>query len=190
MATASTRNALGSSRSGGTSGALEHTATPHAYDIGLLVLRVGLGLTIASHGAQKLFGWFGGAGIKGTGAFFTAAGFPNGKLFAVVAGLCEGAGGLGLALGLLTPLAGAAVFGAMVNAIAVDWQGGFLATKGTGWEYPFVIAAGAVALAFTGPGRYAADRFLPVVRHHRAAFGAATITLGVVLAAIVLLVKK
>src|SRR5581483_6774333 len=121
MATASTRNALGSSRSGGTSGALEHTATPHAYDIGLLVLRVGLGLTIASHGAQKLFGWFGGAGIKGTGAFFTAA-------------------GLGLALGLLTPLAGAAVFGAMVNAIAVDWQGGFLATKGTGWEYPFAIA--------------------------------------------------
>jgi putative oxidoreductase len=190
MASTSTQNGLGTSRLSVASTSRQHTATPHAYDIGLLVLRLGLGFTIASHGAQKLFGWFGGGGIKGTGAFFSMAGFPHGQLFAVIAGLCEGVGGLALALGLLTPLAGAAVFGAMVNAIAVDWSGGFLSSKGVGWEYPFVIAVGAVALAFTGPGRYALDRLLPVVRNHRAAFGAATVALGVLLSLIVLLVKK
>lgn len=163
-------------------------ATTHAYDAGLLLLRVALGLTIATHGSQKLFGWFGGGGIDGTGMFFTSLGYPSGKVMAVVAGLCETLGGLGLALGLLTPLAGAAVLGAMVNAVSADWSGGFFSPKGI--EYPLLIGLAAAGLALTGPGRIAADRFLPGLRTHRLAYGAAAVVIAVALAAVTLLLKK
>lgn len=105
-------------------------ASPHGYDAGLLLLRLALGLTMAAHGAQKLFGWFGGPGLDGTGQFFTMSGYPAGRTMAVVAGLSETLGGLGLVAGLLTPLAGAAVVGTMINALAVKWGGGFFAPKG------------------------------------------------------------
>ncbi|MFD3913645.1 DoxX family membrane protein [Streptomyces sp. NPDC058603] len=165
-----------------------HAASPHAYDAGLLLLRVVLGLTMAAHGGQKLFGWFGGGGIDGTGAFFTQSGYPNGEALAVVAGLTETFGGLGLALGLLTPLAGAAVVGTMVNALAVKGFGSFFAP--TGIEYELLLTAGAAALALTGPGRLAADRYLPWVRSHRLAYGAAALTLGLLIAAITLLLRN
>ncbi|WP_030246603.1 DoxX family protein [Streptomyces sp. NRRL S-350] len=171
--------------SGETSGL---AATPHAYDAGLLLLRLALGLTMAVHGSQKLFGWFGGGGIDGTGHFFTMSGYPAGNVMAVVAGLTETLGGLALAVGLLTPLAGAAVVGTMVNAIAVTWDGGFFAPKG--FEFALLLAAGAAALALTGPGRYAVDRFLPVVRSHRLAYGAAAVVLGLVTAGVTLLLRK
>ncbi|MEE1782466.1 DoxX family protein [Streptomyces sp. SP17BM10] len=161
--------------------------SPHAYDVGLLILRLVLGLTMAAHGSQKLFGWFGGGGIEGTGKFFTASGYPAGNAMAVVAGLTEGMGGLALAIGLLTPLAGAAVLGTMINAIAVTWGGGFFAPQGD--EYPVLIAAGAAALALTGPGRYAVDRFLPVVRAHRLAYGAAAVVVGLATAGLTLLIR-
>ncbi|KJK58243.1 DoxX family protein [Saccharothrix sp. ST-888] len=162
--------------------------SPHAHDVGLLLLRLALGLTMAAHGSQKLFGWFGGGGIDGTGAFFTMSGYPAGKAMAVVAGLTEVCGGLGLAVGLLTPLAGAAVVGTMVNALAVTWGGGFFAPKGV--EYELLLTAGAAALALTGPGRIAVDRFLPVLRSHRLAYGAAAVVLGLVTAAIILLLRN
>lgn len=165
-----------------------HTASPHAYDVGLLVLRLALGLTMASHGTQKLFGWFGGPGLDATGQFFAASGYPAGKAMALIAGLSETLGGLGLVLGLLTPLAAAAVIGTMVNVLAVRWGGGFFAPKGV--EYEVLLTAAAAALAFTGPGRYAVDRFLPFLRHHRLAYGVAAVVLGVVVAAVVLLLRK
>ncbi len=161
-------------------------STP-GHDTGLLLLRLVLGLTMAAHGTQKLFGWFGGGGISGTGQFFTASGYPAGDSMAVLAGLTETLGGLGLALGLLTPLAGAAVVGTLINAIAVHGAGAFFAPKGI--EYELLLTAGAAALALTGPGRYAADRFLPVLRSHRLAHGALALALGVVLAAVLLLVR-
>ncbi|WKD36256.1 DoxX family membrane protein [Streptomyces xanthophaeus] len=161
-------------------------STP-GHDTGLLLLRLVLGLTMAAHGSQKLFGWFGGGGISGTGQFFTASGYPAGDAMAVLAGLTETLGGLGLALGLLTPLAGAAIVGTLINAIAVHGAGAFFAPKGI--EYELLLTAGAAALALTGPGRYAADRFLPVLRNHRLAYGALAVTLGVVLAAVLLLVR-
>ncbi|POX38579.1 DoxX family protein [Streptomyces sp. Ru73] len=159
--------------------------SPHAYDTGLLLLRVVLGLTIAAHGSQKLFGWFGGPGLDGIGAAFTGMGYPAGRAMAAVAGTTEMLGGLGLVLGLVTPLAGAAVFGTMVNAVVVDANGGFFLPKGV--EYAFLLAAGAAALALTGPGRYAVDRMLPGLRAHRLAHGAAALLLGAVLAAATLL---
>lgn len=163
-------------------------ATPHAYDAGLLLLRLAVGLTMAAHGGQKLFGWFDGGGIDGTGQFFAMSGYPSGKAMAVVAGLSETLGGLGLAVGLLTPLAGAAVVGTMVNALAVKWGGGFFAPQGV--EYELLLTAAAAALALTGPGRLAADRYLPVLRSHRLAYGASAVALGVAVAGVILLLRK
>ncbi|MFF7636476.1 DoxX family protein [Kitasatospora sp. NPDC008050] len=165
-----------------------HAATAHAYDAGLLLLRVALGLTMAAHGSQKLFGWFGGGGLTGTGKFFTMSGYPAGKAMAAVAGLSESLGGLGLAVGLLTPLAGAALVGTMINALAVTWGGGFFAPKGV--EYELLLTAAAAGIALTGPGRYALDRFVPVLRAHRLAYGAGGVALGLAVSGVVLLIRN
>lgn len=167
--------------------ASDHAATPHAYDAGLLVLRVAVGLTMAAHGAQKLFGWFGGGGLAGTGKYFAGNGYPAGEAMALVAGVTETFGGLALALGLLTPLAGAAVVGTMLNAIAVKGAGAFFAPKGI--EYELILTAAAAALTLTGPGRYALDRFVPVLRQHRLVYGLAAIVLAVLAAGAVLVVR-
>ncbi|MGW3315954.1 DoxX family membrane protein, partial [Streptomyces fungicidicus] len=76
-------------------------------DLGLLLLRLGTGGVLAAHGAQKLFGWFGGGGIEGTGQFMESIGYTPGRTSATAAGLAEAGGGLLLALGLATPAAGA-----------------------------------------------------------------------------------
>ncbi|RPF29403.1 MULTISPECIES: DoxX family protein [Streptomyces] len=166
------------------------TTSTAGLDAGLLLLRVVLGLAVAAHGAQKLFGWFGGGGISGTGGFFTSVGYPAGEAMAAVAGLTETLGGLGLAAGLLTPLAGAAVTGTMINALAVHGAGAFFAPKGM--EYELLLAAAAAALTLTGPGRLALDRLLPLpaLRTPRPALGAAALALGVALAAVTLLVRS
>lgn len=159
-----------------------------SYDGGLLLLRFALGATIAAHGAQKLFGWFGGGGIEGTGQFFEMSGYPAGETMAVIAGLSEILGGLGLVLGLLTPLAGAAVVGTLINAVAVKWGGGFFAPAGV--EYEVLLTAAAAGLALTGPGRIAADHFLPWLRPHRLGYGVAAVALGAVTAILVLLIRS
>src|SRR5205814_2724562 len=85
---------------------------------GILLLRVVVGLAFVGHGTQKLFGWFGGYGPKGTGGFFASQGYRAGVLMAIAAGLAEAAGGTLLALGFVTPLARALLATVMVNAIA------------------------------------------------------------------------
>jgi putative oxidoreductase len=125
---------------------------------GLLLLRVVLGSTMAAHGAQKLFGWFGGGGVRGTGAFFGNFGFRTPVLMALAAGLTEFGGGLLLATGFLTPLGALAVTIVMLNAVSlVHWPKGFFNANG-GYEFNLLIASAAVALAATGPGRFAIDR--------------------------------
>jgi len=74
-------------------------------DIGLLFLRLAVGLILAAHGTQKLFGWFGGPGLNATGQFFTVLGFPPGRRHALMAALGETVGGALLAVGLATPAA-------------------------------------------------------------------------------------
>jgi putative oxidoreductase len=173
-----------------TSTSTSPTAT-HGHDAGLLLLRLAVGLTIAVHGSQKLFGWFDGGGLTSTGMGFEAMGYPSGKTMAVIAGLSEFAGGLALALGLFTPLAAAAVVGTMLNAVvAVHWEGGFFSPDGI--EYPMLLGLGAAALALTGPGRYAADPSLPVpaLRAHRLEYGLAALALAVVTAFVVLLTRN
>lgn len=165
------------------------SATPtHTYDLGLLVLRLAVGLTMAAHGTQKLFGWFNGSGLDGTGKYFEMSGYPVGKAMAVVAGLSETFGGLALAFGLLTPLAAAALVGVMLNAIAVKWGGGFFAPKGV--EYELLLTLAAASLALTGPGRYAVDRVISSLRNHRLVFGIAAIVLALVVAGGVLFVRN
>ncbi|MCD9142191.1 DoxX family protein [Streptomyces albireticuli] len=171
---------------GGPLGGQGATALPTGVSLGLLLIRLMIGLTMVGHGTQKLFGWFGGAGIDGTGKFFTQSGYPAGKAMAVVAGLSEALGGLGLFLGLLTPLAAAAVLGTMINALVVTWGDFFLPT---GVEFTLLIAVTATALALTGPGRYAVDHYLPVLRAPRLSYGVAAIVLAVVAALAVVLTR-
>lgn len=126
-------------------------------EIGLLLLRLVIGGTLAAHGAQKLFGWFGGFGIAGTGGWLESMGFRPGKLQATVSGLSEFGGGLLLAFGLLTPLGAAAIAGVMLVAVAsVHLPNGFFNGSG-GYEFNLVLAVGALALAFTGPGDISLD---------------------------------
>jgi putative oxidoreductase len=129
-----------------------------AGDCGLLLIRLTLGLLMAGHGAQKLFGVFGGHGLATTGRQFAALGYHPGALFAAVCGSSELLGGLGLALGLLTPLAAAAVIGVMINAmVTVTAKNGLWETE-RGMEYNICIAAVALGIAAIGPGRLALDR--------------------------------
>ncbi len=123
---------------------------------GLLLLRLVFGLVMAAHGAQKLFGWFGGYGIAGTGGFFESAGFRPGKLFAALAGLAEVGGGLLLALGFLGPIGGALILSVMiVAAVTAHWGKGLFAPNGI--EMPLLYAAASTALALTSPGLYSLD---------------------------------
>jgi putative oxidoreductase len=127
-------------------------------EVGLLLLRLVIGGTLAVHGAQKLFGWFGGFGIAGTGGWLESMGFRPGKLQAAVSGLSEFGGGLLLATGLLTPVGAAAIAGVMLVAIgSVHIKNGFF-NGANGYEFNLVLAIGAVAVAFTGPGQLSLDR--------------------------------
>jgi putative oxidoreductase len=128
-------------------------------EIGLLVLRLAVGLTLAAHGAQKLFGWFNGFGLAGTGGYLESIGFRPGKVHAVLAGLGEALGGLLLALGLLTPFGAALVVAVMLVAGTSVHGGSFFAHR-NGFEYTFILAAVALALAFAGPGPISLDAAL------------------------------
>ncbi|MCK7626744.1 DoxX family membrane protein [Streptomyces sp. RS10V-4] len=176
------------SGAGRTGGAVRYAPGLRGVDAGLLLLRLVVGLTMAAHGVQKLFGWFGGPGLGPTGQYFAANGYPAGRPMALLAGLTETVGGLGLALGLLTPLAAAGVIGVMVNALGLRWGGGFFAPQGV--EYEVVLLAAAGALALTGPGRWSLDRFLPGLRAHRLVHGVAAVVLGVAAGLVVLLVLR
>jgi len=128
--------------------------------LGLLILRVGVGLTIAGHGAQKLFGWFGGSGITGTAAAMDRVGFKPSPLWAWVAGLGEFGGGVLLVLGLLSPLGAFAVTGAMVVAIVSSHLSKGFWNRSGGIEFPLMIAVPALALTFMGAGAYSLDEVL------------------------------
>jgi putative oxidoreductase len=123
----------------------------------MILLRLLVGLALAAHGSQKLFGFFGGGGLAGTRKFFAGLGFRTPLVMAFVAGLSEFGGGLLFAFGFVTPLAALALTVVMLNAIGtVHWKKGFFNSAG-GYEYNLLILASAVAVTATGPGRFSLD---------------------------------
>ncbi len=125
---------------------------------GALALRIPVGIIFAAHGAQKLFGWFGGYGLEGTGQFFGPIGLNPGVLMALLAGAAEFFGGLALIVGLLVrPAAAALAFAMLVAIFGVHIGKGFFADKG-GIEYALALFAASLALLFSGAGRFSADR--------------------------------
>jgi putative oxidoreductase len=131
-------------------------------NLALLALRLVVGLGFATHGAQKLFGAFGGHGIDGTAGFFEQVGLRPGKLHAWVAGAVEFFGGLLIALGLVTTPAAAALIGVMTAAVlTVHLKNGFFATN-QGFEFNLVLAAALFALAGIGAGQWSLDNALSI----------------------------
>lgn len=125
---------------------------------GALALRIPVGIIFAAHGAQKLFGWFGGYGLEGTGQFFASVGLNPGYLLALLAGLAEFFGGLALVAGLLVrPAAAALAFAMLVAIFAVHGGKGFFAASG-GYEFALALFAASLSLLFSGAGRFSVDR--------------------------------
>ncbi|MEO2075991.1 MAG: DoxX family protein [Bacillus sp. (in: firmicutes)] len=129
-------------------------------NIGLLLIRLVIGVLFIGHGAQKLFGWFGGYGLKGTGGWFESIGMKPGVTMALFAGLAELVGGLLFALGLLTPLAGIMIAATMLMAIVKVHAPNGLWSTANGYEYNLTLIAVAIGVALIGPGTYALDAFL------------------------------
>ncbi|BBZ59070.1 DoxX family protein [Mycolicibacterium monacense] len=125
-----------------------------AYDVGVLILRVVLGLAMAAHGYNKFFG---GGRIPGTARWFDSIGMKPGMFHARIAATTEMAAGIGLVVGLLTPIPAAGFVALMlVAAWTVHRDNGFFIVK-EGWEYNLVLATAAVAVATIGSGRLSLD---------------------------------
>ena len=123
----------------------------------MILLRLVVGLALAAHGSQKLFGSFGGGGTAGTRGFFAGVGFRTPLAMAFIAGISELGGGLLFAFGLVTPFAALALTVVMLNAIGtVHWKKGFFNSAG-GYEYNVLIIATTLAVTAAGPGRFSLD---------------------------------
>jgi putative oxidoreductase len=130
--------------------------------VGLLILRVVVGLTLAGHGAQKVFGWWGGTGMAGWVGAMNRMRIRPAVPWAWASALAELLGGLAVAIGILSPLGSFAIAGSMLVAMAlVHWPKGFWVSKG-GYEFNLLILATVAALAVIGPGTYSADHALGI----------------------------
>jgi len=132
-------------------------------DIGILLLRVTLGLTFMAHGSQKLFGWFKGGGWQGTTGMIAHMGLRPVWFWTLISSMSEFGGGLLIFLGFLSPLGSLGIIAAMLTAIIkVHWKAGFWNTN-HGYEFPLINLVSALALGLTGPGHYALDSALGIV---------------------------
>jgi putative oxidoreductase len=142
-----------------------YTADLQTLSIGLLLVRVVIGLIMAAHGAQKLLGWFGGYGLRGTGEFFVQLGFQPGPAFAAAASISEIVSGFLVAFGFLGPIGPALMISVMiVAAITVHWEHGLFAGN-NGIELPLLYGITAFGLALTGFGQYSLDNWLGIAGH-------------------------
>ena len=125
-----------------------------------LALRLSLGIIFAAHGAQKLFGWFGGYGLEGTGQWMASIGLEPGVLMAALSGSAEFFGGLALILGLLTRPAALVLAATMVVAIFSVHINNGLFMSNNGYEFGLALLAGTVSLLISGGGRVSVDRII------------------------------
>jgi putative oxidoreductase len=133
--------------------------------LGLLLVRIVIGLIMAAHGAQKLLGWFGGYGLRGTGEFFVQLGFQPGPAFAAAASISEIVSGLLVAFGFLGPIGPALMVSVMiVAAMSVHWEHGLFAAN-NGIELPLLYGVAALGIALTGFGQYSLDSWLGIAGH-------------------------
>jgi putative oxidoreductase len=150
-----------------------------ALSTGLLVARLIFGLGMSAHGAQKLFGWFGGYGLTKTGEFLAPLGFRPGRLFAAIASSTEVVAGLLIALGLFGPVGPALMLSVMiVAAVTVHWNKGFFAPNGI--ELSALYAAVAVVLALSGPGLFSLDALLGLEALWSPTVAAVALAVGVI----------
>jgi len=159
-----------------------HTSILDAATIsaGLLVVRLVIGLLMAAHGSQKLFGWFGGHGIAGTGMFFESIGFRPGRFFATLASVTEVVSGILVALGLFGPIGPALMLSVMiVAAVSVHWKNGLFA-QSNGIELSLFYGTAAVALALTGFGDYSLDSLLGLQSLYTPTLALAALAIGIV----------
>jgi putative oxidoreductase len=133
-------------------------------DVGLLLMRLVLGAIFAAHGAQKVFGWFGGPGLDGFARILAEQGFEQTDVLSAAVGFAEVVGGLLVVLGVFTPLAAAGLLGVMINAIWLKWHSGLFVETG-GFELELALAALAAGIVLTGPGRVAMDNGRAWFRH-------------------------
>jgi putative oxidoreductase len=131
-------------------------------DVALLVLRLVVGLYLFGHGAQKLFGWFGGYGLAGTEGFITKLRFRPARLWTINAALTETVGGLLLVLGFLNPIGSLLIIAAMATAIFSVHLGKGWFNTGGGPELPITNIAGAIAVGLAGAGRYSLDSWFGI----------------------------
>lgn len=130
-----------------------------SFDLAILIIRLLVGLTVAAHGAQKLFGSFGGPGLKGLTGWLGSMRMRPAGLWAFLAGFSEFGGGILMALGLLGPVGALGVIAAMLVAIIAAHWGKFFSTQG-GMEYPLTLAIAALATIVSGSGAYSLDALL------------------------------
>jgi putative oxidoreductase len=148
--------------------------------VGLLVVRIVTGLVMAAHGSQKLFGWFGGHGLAGTGMFFESIGFRPGRTFALMASVTEVVSGILVALGFLGPIGPALMLSVMiVAAVSVHWKNGLFAAS-NGIELALFYGTVAVGLALIGFGRYSLDALLGLQSLYSPSLAFAALAIGVI----------
>lgn len=156
-----------------------YAADLQTLSVGLLLVRVVVGLIMAGHGAQKLFGWFGGYGVRKTGEFFAQLGFQPGTAFAAAASISEIVSGLLVTFGFLGPVGPALMIAVMiVAAISVHWGQGLFAPKGV--EIPLLYGAAAFGLALTGFGQYSIDNAVGIAGHLPTSDTWIVLTLGII----------
>jgi len=154
--------------------------SPQTLSIGLLLGRIVIGLVMAAHGAQKLFGWFEGYGLNKTGEFFVHLGFQQGRAFAAAASLTEIGSGLLVAFGFLGPIGPALMISVMIVAmITVHWEHGLFATN-NGVEVPLLYSTTALGLALIGYGHYSLDTVLGIADRWTPAVTGIVLAVGVV----------
>ncbi|ODP99725.1 MULTISPECIES: DoxX family protein [unclassified Salinivibrio] len=137
-----------------------HTLLSTQSSFAPLALRLPVGVILIAHGAQKLFGWFGGYGLEGTGQWMASIGLEPGVLMALMAGSAEFFGGMLLLIGLLTrPAAAVTAITMLVAIVTVHWDNGLFLSN-NGYEFGLALLAAAVSLLFSGAGNLSVDKKL------------------------------